>query len=707
MNMIEQIKNGIIRIRSECCDSLSLCERYGILNAAKHEITEKIDFGENWIKTPFGRTLNYCVRPEEDNEEWKAISDYLSKKFEDKKLNYKVIEGNPNEKKEASDESIINLNQNAGFGISISIEENERFYGLGEGGHNKIELRGGCYQNFAMYQFDEIPIPLVISSEGWGVLINAAGRHFVDIGEQKKDQLIVCGEDDALDVFILCGHTMADVLKLYTELTGAPMLLPKWAYGLTYIANINSNQFDIMNDAKKFRDLHIPCDMISLEPNWMDKFYDFSTEKKWDLTKFHMPSWLRSRNKPETFISALRRYGFHLSLWLCIDYDLTAEAERQYKGEETCSLEPWYEHLKAFVNDGADGFKLDPASMLDTNHPDMVCANGISQIKMHNLNQVLLPKQMYEGFAAQMNARPMHHYCGGYMGIQRWSAANTGDNGGELGTMVWLETLALSGHMNTTIDMNIYYPESIHFGMFAPWAHINAWSGCRQPWWAGDEMQKIFTEYARLRYRLIPYIYSTAIEGHETAMPIIRPMPLAFPSEEATMDCIYQYMFGPSLLVTAYTDKVILPEGVWVDYWTNEEYAGPAEIEKYIPPQGKGGGLFVKKGAIIPTWKDRDYISQYSDEEIMLDLYPYGESSYIFREDDGYSLDYENSRSCHTLITCREDGNTVRITIGNREGDYQNKPEKRKWIVRVHGTEKNVEVECHESIQVSCEVEYV
>jgi alpha-glucosidase (family GH31 glycosyl hydrolase) len=303
-------------------------------------------------------------------------------------------------------------------------------------------------------------------------------------------------------------------------------------------------------------------------------------------------------------------------------------------------------------------------------------------------------KQMFQGFTEQMNKRPFIHYSGGYTGQQHWGGATTGDNGGLEGSMIWLQNLAMSGFMNSTVDMNIYKPEAIHFAMLAPWAHHNAWSGCEMPWFAGEENERIYTFYARLRYSILPYIYSCAIECNETGVPMIRPMPLEYQDDAKCAELKNQYMLGENLLLSAFTNTVYLPEGRWIDYWTGEEYDGNQTIEHYVIPKDRGGALFVKRGAIIPKWRDRDYTSQYGDETIELHVYPYGESCFVFREDDGESLDYMSKESCKTLIECSEKDGEVTVTIGERLGDYQNKPQIRTWEVYVHGSFDDVEVRC-------------
>src|SRR5207244_2325986 len=145
------------------------------------------------------------------------------------------------------------------------------------------------------------------------------------------------------------------------------------------------------------------------------------------------------------------------------------------------------------------------------------------------------------------------------------------------------------GHMNTSCDMKVL-PEpgsvspverpasqksalsGVHFGFLQPWSQHNNWAYARQPWFLGKQAEAIFRDYARLRYSLMPYIYSAAHVGHLTSMPILRPMPLMYPDDLRLADCTTQYMLGDSLLVTAFTDTVYLPEGRWIDYWTGVEY---------------------------------------------------------------------------------------------------------------------------------------
>ncbi|MBR4060671.1 MAG: DUF5110 domain-containing protein [Lachnospiraceae bacterium] len=697
---ISSIKEGIIRISKHENMPEKYMERYGIIKIPEKEAVDNVEIEENSVILPSGRKLNFTLRPEEDDTLWNDEQEYQLEKFKEFMPWRRNVEGAMENRLENASEDwkdIMDARKSTKkFGISFEIKENEKFYGLGEGNRKRIEHRGSSYQNWPVYQYNEVVIPLVYTQENWGVLILAEDRHFVDIDDHIKGRLTILGNLDELDILILYGDSIKDIIKLYIEVSGKSMLLPKYVYGLTYIAPMYQNQFEILNDMMKYREKHIPVDNVSLEPGWMNNYYDYSFDKDWNLSKFDIHPWMRKREYPSQFLSVMRRFGFHVGLWNCSYYDLCDHEERLVTG--VGQLPSWYEHLKKFVNAGVDGFKMDPSDMLIRVDPNKIYTNGKSELEMHNISQVLVLKQMYKGFTEQTGNRPYLHFSGGYTGQQHWGGVTTGDNGGKEGSMIWLLNLAMSGFMNTTVDMDIYSPETIHFAMLAPWAHHNAWEGCRQPWYAGEENERIYTYYARLRYRLLPYIYSAAIECHETGIPMLRPMPMEFQDDNNCLELSNQYMLGEYILLSAFTDKVYLPKGGWIDYWTGEEYESQGETITYTIPKERGGAFFIKKGAIIPQWSDRDYVTQYGEEEIALHIYPnFNEkSTYVFYEDDGISVDYEKNICSQTEISCECVEGKVLVHIGKREGDYQNKPEKRIWKIYVHGFDGNVTVSCAE-----------
>ena len=250
--------------------------------------------------------------------------------------------------------------------------------------------------------------------------------------------------------------------------------------------------------------------------------------------------------------------------------------------------EPWFEHLKKFVDDGAEAFKLDGSNQICF-HPDRKWKNGMDDAEMHNLYPVLLNKQMHKGYAEHTGGkRAMIYSAGGYAGIQQYSATWAGDTGGGAKPLVSGLNHGLSGHSNTSCDMQVWNPEGIHFGFFQPWCQILSWHQYNQPWFLGDRLLEIFKFYARLRYRLIPYFYSAAHTAARTGMPVMRAMPLVAPDDPKSDELLYQYMLGDAFLTCAFSKTLHLPKGMWVDYWTGKIVKGPVDLQCEYP-QDRGG----------------------------------------------------------------------------------------------------------------------
>ncbi len=169
-------------------------------------------------------------------------------------------------------------------------------------------------------------------------------------------------------------------------------------------------------DTRTMRDRDISCDTMGLEPSWMSPNYDASVEKEWNKDLFYLPHWLPANQSGKgTFFYGLREMGMNLSLWLCENYDLLWEEEGKvfqekranYTGAEiiddnfafstfidtiTKHGEPWFEHLKKFVDNGAAAFKLDGSTQVIC-HPDRLRGGQFTDDEVHNEYPVILAKQ--------------------------------------------------------------------------------------------------------------------------------------------------------------------------------------------------------------------------------------------------------------------------------------------------------------------------
>ncbi|MCE5217904.1 DUF5110 domain-containing protein [bacterium] len=611
-----------------------------------------------------------------------------------------------------------------GFGAELLLREEERLYGLGDETRDRIAKRGHRTRMWVRNVASYVPIPYVMSTGGWALLVNSTWRHFFDLGHTKEDRLCLWGHRGELDLFLIAGKDLPALLDRYTHLVGRPAMLPLWGYGLTFVCNQQASAREMLDDALSFRREDIPCDLIGLEPGWMSRNYDYSVEKQWHPERFYTPPW--SPHGPHTFGGALERLGFKLSLWLCCDYDLSFEEERQagaalqeqeaeptparhpddfeqdehfghpatYIDKLTRPEEPWFEHLKKYVDFGAAAFKLDGALQVNE-HPDRKWGNGMDDEEMHNLYPVILNKQMSRGFAEHTGRRPMIYSSGGYTGIQRYSATWAGDTGGGPRPLVSMLNHGLSGHSNASCDMDVFTPEGIHFGFWMPWSQVCSWAYWRHPWLLGEKLESMFRFYARLRYRLLPYIYSIAHVAHRTGMPMMRAMPLAFPEEEGADEALGQYMFGDAFLTAAFAETIHLPAGNWIDFWTGERLRGPIDLPVEFP-EDRGGPLYVRSGAIIPFGPEMDYVGHKPTATLELLVYPEGRSEFTLCEDDGVGFGYEQGEVAETRITCLAKGGKVEVTVDPRRGEYEGMPEGRDFRLRISVPAKPHHVEVND-----------
>lgn len=578
--------------------------------------------------------------------------------------------------------------------LSFSMEDGERFYGGGSTSRDHIQHRGEFLRMWTTYQQTEIPMPFMMSSRGWGVYNNSTRKSFFDIGNQQKSKFNIINTFDEADFYLMMGKDMPAILNEYTLVTGRTYVLPKWAYGLCFGPNMREEQFDILNDAVRFRQFDVPCDVFWLEPQWMEKRYDFSTKKKWNYDRFSPePYWLQDQY-PKTmhnrlFIGKLRSMGFHLGLWLCEEYDLSIQEEdiiAERTGGKLSGQEHWMDHLTVFMDQGVEGFKLDPARTID-NHTNWEYYNGRTDKEMHNLNQVLLPKQMRELGRKYNGKRTWHHYCGGWSGTQHWTASTSGDNGGGKTALYDQLNLGMSGFLNTSCDVMSVPRElemqGLHFGLFLPWVQINSWFSMMHPFYYAKEEQDIYRFYVKLRYSLAPYIYSMALEAAQNGMPIVRSMPLCFPDDRNCDDMTYQYMFGDNFCVGIFTNEIYLPKGTWTDAWSGEKIVSKGETFTREYPSDRAGLLFIREGAIIPTQPDVEYLGARPFDRVILKVYPHGDSAYTMLDDDGESYEYENGGIASTLFESHERDGGVDVVVNPVQGSFKGMPSEREYSFRI------------------------
>ncbi|MGA2408289.1 MAG: DUF5110 domain-containing protein [Bacteroidales bacterium] len=199
-------------------------------------------------------------------------------------------------------------------------------------------------------------------------------------------------------------------------------------------------------------------------------------------------------------------------------------------------------------------------------------------------------------------------------------------------------------------------------------------------------------KHRKLRYRLLPYIYSTTYENYLGGMPICRPLLLALPEDYRCAQNMfpYQYMFGENLLVApVYGDfntmEIFLPKGYnWIDYWYKRAYKS-GQMITYNTSNAEKLPLFIHSGGILTMRKDQNCIDPGEVwDSLILDIYSDSASLFNLYEDDKRTTYYQKGEFSKTTIRFFEDPSKIELIVGKAAGDYKGKTESRKIVLQVN-----------------------
>jgi alpha-D-xyloside xylohydrolase len=225
------------------------------------------------------------------------------------------------------------------------------------------------------------------------------------------------------------------------------------------------------------------------------------------------------------------------------------------------------------------------------------------------------------------------------------------------------------------------YVRWFEFGTFCPIfrAHGTRTTNQNEIWSYGAEAQKILTDYDRLRYRLMPYIYSTAWRVTSEGYTMMRPLVMDFRTDVRAQNIGDEYLFGPALLVApvteagAATKHLYLPQAKWYDFWTGTVWQGGRTVDVSAPLGTLP--LFVRAGSILALGPDLEYASEKSADPIELRVYRGADGDFTLYEDQGDTYAYE--KGIHSTIAVHWDDAKQLLTIGDRRGQFPGMPESR------------------------------
>lgn len=562
--------------------------------------------------------------------------------------------------------------QRAAYHDSFVCEPDEHFYGFGEK-FTDFDKRG---QRIEMWNCDAYGVhnerayknvPFFVSSRGYGVFVDSVRRVNFDMGQSNSAAFSLIVPDSALDYYVIAGPEPKTVIARYAGLVSRPVTPPKWAFGLWMSSGFKDDSArEVLARAQELRAHGVPCDVLHLDCYWQ-KFGRWS-ENLWDKDMFP---------DPEELIRQVHALGFKVCLW--INSYIGVESERFSEGKEkgyflkTATGETyvaplwnayhppvavvdftnpeaaaWYrETLRPLLRMGADVFKTDFGEGVPA---DALAFNGMTGDELHNL-YTLLYNDLVAGLTAEETGSQLvwgrSTYAGGQRHAAQWggdpncsypalaSTLRGGLSMGMCGHAFWSHDIG-GFHRQPTPDLFVRWAQ---FGLFSPLSRAHGMT-TRLPWEYGEQALQIFRDYVRLRYQLLPYIYSYATLAAETGLPLLRPMVLQFPDDPLARAIDLQYMFGDELLVApvynaAGKRPVYLPAGAWVDYWTHEVMHGPQAVAVTAPLDVLP--LYVRGDSLIPTTEPAEHIVDGPFPSVMFDAYllPGGHASFKLYDTDG------------------------------------------------------------------------
>jgi len=616
----------------------------------------------------------------------------------------------------------------------------EHFYGLGEKA-SRLDKRRSSFVNWNSdtpgYNEGKDPIyqtiPFYIGLQrgiAYGIFFDNSYRSYFDFGKSSQQRAWFGAEGGEMNYYFFHGPSIKKILSRYADLTGHMPLPPLWALGNQQSRWSYYPETMVEEVVNEYRRRDLPLDVVHLDIDYVHGYRVFTFDKERfpdpkglsdklgrrgvKLVTIVDPGVKQPQDKNERYHAydqgveknffQHRRNGdlFVPRVWpgesVFVDYTMP-EARRW-----------WGDLHRAYTDNGIAGIWNDmnePSDFVDQtgkNQLDVVSydeGERTTHAKNRNTFALLMARATYEGLERlRPDRRPYVITRAAYAGIQRYSTMWTGDTNSTWEALAlnipMFTSLGLSGEPFVGSDVGGFIGRgngellvrSYQVSFLAPFCRnhkvIDGYD--QEPWRFGKYYEDIIRKYLKLRYTLLPFLYTTLEEAHRTGVPLFRPLMLNYQDDESTYNLDDQFMIGDDLLVAPILKPdvtrrlVYLPAGSWYDYWTNKKYAGGTMISVEAPLDTVP--MFVRAGAIIPTGPPLNYVGEKPVDPITFNIYPddAGEASTTLYEDDGLSPAYKNGNFRRTTINFRR-GETVTRT----EGPYNPGPRKFNFVVKKQG----------------------
>jgi len=614
-------------------------------------------------------------------------------------------------------------------GASFAAGRDEHYYGMGQNQESLsgLDLRGrvlDCKHWYDAPAGETVCVPFMVSSKGYGIVWdNPSATRFTAAVHGKTAFQSHVGE--RLSFFVITGNSSDELYAGYARLTGKTPIPPRSAFGLIQSKARYDSQQEVLRVATTYRQKRYPLDVMVV-----DWFY-WTRMGQMDINPAEFPD-PDAMNKQlhdmgmQSIISIWPRYetsGRYFNEldakgYLLKDKDGKSVDGLPFRSDRTGGLidatnpkaRQWFWE-KSRDNILAHGFDY---PWLDETEPDLVPDGHFYSIGSGDRYHNLFPLLHVQGFADNMrawkpNKRVLILSRAAYLGSQRsgalfWSSdinptwealarqIPAGLNMTASGIALWGNDIGGWQYLPQTtsatkaplldpsdardvVGQNHDYPELMtrwfQYGTFLPTLRIHGDRKQADIWSFGKGAEAVMAGYDRLRYQLIPYIYSQAKFTHDTGAPFMRPLWMDFPQDPNVADIGTEYMFGPAFLVAPITEQgqtekdVYLPAGSdWYNFWTKEKLSGGRWVKVAAPIDQIP--VFVKAGSIVPIGAD---IQSTATKQAITEIQVYSgkDGEFSLYDDDGVSYDYEKGKSSLTRLRWNDGGGKLSAS-GNDAG---------------------------------------
>ena len=604
--------------------------------------------------------------------------------------------------------------------VTLTLKENttEYFYGGGvQNGRFSHKGKSIAIENQNSWTDGGVasPTPYYWSTSGYAVLWHTFAKGRYDFGAKAKGTVKLAHETDYLDAFFMVGDGAVPLLNDFYQLTGNPVLLPKFGF---YQGHLNAYNRDfwkedekgtLFEDGKRYKESQKNDGGIKESLNGEKNNYQFSARAVIDRYKKNdMPlGWVLPNDgygagygQTETldgniqnlksFGDYARKNGVEIGLW--------TQSDLHPKSEISPLLQR--DIIKEARDAGVRVLKTDVAWV---GAGYSFGLNGVADVAQ------IMP---YYG----NNSRPFIISLDGWAGTQRYAGIWSGDQTGGVWEYIRFHIptyigSGLSGQPNISSDMDGIFggknqtinTRDFQWKTFTPMQlNMDGWGANEKyPHALGEPVTSINRNYLKLKSQLIPYTYSVAKEAL-TGLPIIRAMFLNSPNTYTLGSATqYQFLYGPSFLVapiyqeTKADEKgndirngIYLPEGTWFDYFTGDKYTGNSIVNSFDAPIWKLP-VFVKAGAIIPMANANNNVSEINKARRMYELYPAGKTTFTEYDDDGATEAYKLGKGVSNLVESEVDQkNNATISIQPAKGEFDGFVKEKSTELIINVTEK-------------------